>query len=429
MITRVLNGEKSFYEQLRRAAADKTPVKWYLPKESAIGDEAVFYFGHLDAFVGYGKVQSIPWSSTHGKRRVYEAEVGDILLYGSRVSLDLVRDKFPGWGWTSYPRSYTTPPPAVQEELLATLHALDSANGPYGSISERPARESSKHEAAGVRYGISYFIINSDKDRFLGENDLTIWFRNSLAFTGGPPKYGQQLAKLAPGDICLLYENRKGVVAIGRVLEPWDGKPNLEQIYYEDRAYPAEELPEYRIDVHWFLIFPDKPIDVARLREILGRKSRWSPSEAVTSVVSGFEGIEELIANLVSRAQFNYPEEVVEPCRLPEGAVTTIKVNSYERNSKARSICIKRHGACCAVCKISFKQYYGELGRDYIHVHHLKPLSVERKEHHVDPVEDLRPICPNCHAMLHKKNPPYTIEELREIMRRVAGREPSSANP
>lgn len=34
----------------------------------------------------------------------------------------------------------------------------------------------------------------------------------------------------------------------------------------------------------------------------------------------------------------------------------------------------------------------------------------------IDPISDLRPVCPNCHAMLHKKNPPYTIDELREII-------------
>ena len=56
------------------------------------------------------------------------------------------------------------------------------------------------------------------------------------------------------------------------------------------------------------------------------------------------------------------------------------------------------------------------LGEGFIHVHHIVPLSGLGKSYVVDPINDLRPVCPNCHAMLHKRVPPYTIDELREIM-------------
>jgi 5-methylcytosine-specific restriction protein A len=45
-------------------------------------------------------------------------------------------------------------------------------------------------------------------------------------------------------------------------------------------------------------------------------------------------------------------------------------------------------------------------------VHHLVKISSSGAEHEVDPVTDLRPVCPNCHAMLHRKDPPYTLEEI-----------------
>jgi 5-methylcytosine-specific restriction protein A len=96
-----------------------------------------------------------------------------------------------------------------------------------------------------------------------------------------------------------------------------------------------------------------------------------------------------------------------------EGIKRTITVNSYERNSKARELCVKHWKAICAVCDFDFEKTYGEIGDGFIHVHHLIPVSQIGKTYEVDPVKDLRPVCPNCHAMLHKKSPPYTIDEMK----------------
>jgi hypothetical protein len=114
-----------------------------------------------------------------------------------------------------------------------------------------------------------------------------------------------------------------------------------------------------------------------------------------------------------------YPDEVTQPERLTEGALRTVTVNAYERNPKARSACIDHYGAICQVCRLNFVERYGEIGEGFIHVHHLKPLSEIGEEYEVDPIADLRPVCPNCHAMLHTAERP-TIEALREIMRRLA---------
>ena len=63
---------------------------------------------------------------------------------------------------------------------------------------------------------------------------------------------------------------------------------------------------------------------------------------------------------------------------------------------------------------------YGKIGEGFIHVHHLLELSVIKKEYKVDPINDLRPVCPNCHAMLHRKKPAYSIEELRNVIQEVS---------
>ena len=112
------------------------------------------------------------------------------------------------------------------------------------------------------------------------------------------------------------------------------------------------------------------------------------------------------------------PEEVQNSSALLEGSITSVVVNSFERNAVAREACIKHYGYRCAVCSFKFDDMYGSLGRDFIHVHHLVELSTIRTEYNVDPIRDLRPVCANCHAMLHRRSPALSIEELQRNLTR-----------
>ena len=111
-----------------------------------------------------------------------------------------------------------------------------------------------------------------------------------------------------------------------------------------------------------------------------------------------------------------FPDEVSEAEEHSEGSVQRVSVNRYERDPEARAKAIRHHGLHCHACGFDFKTIYGALGEGFIHVHHIVPLAQIRKSYVVDPIKDLRPVCPNCHAMLHKRAPPYTIDELREIV-------------
>lgn len=101
-----------------------------------------------------------------------------------------------------------------------------------------------------------------------------------------------------------------------------------------------------------------------------------------------------------------------------EGNPSHVLITKYERNPYARKACIEKHGLSCSVCSFNFEEKYGELGEGFIQVHHLHQISTMRKEHIINPIDDLRPICPNCHAMIHKRKEPYTIEELAEILKK-----------
>lgn len=109
-------------------------------------------------------------------------------------------------------------------------------------------------------------------------------------------------------------------------------------------------------------------------------------------------------------------EEIVYPERYTEGALTQITVNKYERDVKARKACLKEYGYICGVCNENLADKYGELGKEFIHVHHIVPLNEIKREYKINPITDLIPLCPNCHAIIHRKTPAYTPDELRSIL-------------
>ncbi len=115
----------------------------------------------------------------------------------------------------------------------------------------------------------------------------------------------------------------------------------------------------------------------------------------------------------------SYPEELVleDSFFLMEGAKRTVTVNAYERNSKAQKLCIDHWGALCTVCGFDFQKTYGNIGSGFVHVHHLVPVSEIGKSYQVNPINDLRPVCPNCHAMLHTSNPPLGVEQLKGLIK------------
>lgn len=101
-----------------------------------------------------------------------------------------------------------------------------------------------------------------------------------------------------------------------------------------------------------------------------------------------------------------------------EGKVTEVFVNRYERKREARIECIKHYGAVCQGCGFDFGEFYGTAAQGFIHVHHLVPLAEIGKSYSVDPIKDLVPLCPNCHAVVHLTKPMLTIEQLKKLTKK-----------
>lgn len=100
-----------------------------------------------------------------------------------------------------------------------------------------------------------------------------------------------------------------------------------------------------------------------------------------------------------------------------EGKLVQVTKTTHERNIEARHKCIQNKGIRCTVCGFDFEKTYGELGKGFIHVHHVNPISNKKGLYEINIENDLFPVCPNCHAMLHRrKDSTLSIEELKQII-------------
>jgi 5-methylcytosine-specific restriction protein A len=85
-----------------------------------------------------------------------------------------------------------------------------------------------------------------------------------------------------------------------------------------------------------------------------------------------------------------------------EGAAQLRTHQYFERNKAARDKCVAINGAVCKICGMDFEKVYGAVGKGYIQVHHIVPISESEGVHQVDPEKDLIPVCANCHCILHR---------------------------
>jgi 5-methylcytosine-specific restriction protein A len=69
----------------------------------------------------------------------------------------------------------------------------------------------------------------------------------------------------------------------------------------------------------------------------------------------------------------------------------------------------------CEVCGFDSYEVYGEHGKEFCEVHHLKPLS--KADGVIETtLDDLAIVCSNCHRVIHRTDPMLTIEELSTVV-------------
>jgi len=221
--------------------------------------------------------------------------------------------------------------------------------------------------------------------------------------------------KIKEGDRAFLVRlgvPPRGIIAAGLVVSKASKKPH----YNPERAERGDQVYSVRIR---FDLLMEKPIiseDELKSND-LGEHNNWFPEGSGVPIPERFANLLENRLNEITGVRFVPPTQDEILGLRNEGRTTTRTVTTYERDPIARTRCLEHYGTKCQACDLSFQDFYGEIGSDYIEVHHVVPLSDIQGEHTVDPVNDLIPLCPNCHRMIHKRKPPYSIDELREIVR------------
>lgn len=222
---------------------------------------------------------------------------------------------------------------------------------------------------------------------------------------------------IRPGDRAFLVRvgsSPRGIFASGKVVS----EPFLSQHWSgEDK-----DVPRVLIEFDTLLNPEKEPIlTLDNFEKGNLTKQTWTPQSSGISIrPEVVDELEEEWFEFLRTQNIRYSpfsESTDTTITYVEGSATQVTQTRYERNIYARKECLKHYGYSCSVCDFNFEKYYGSLGYKFIHVHHLTQVAAIKQEYKVNPIQDLRPVCPNCHAMLHKQIPPLTIDELKDIIK------------
>lgn len=151
----------------------------------------------------------------------------------------------------------------------------------------------------------------------------------------------------------------------------------------------------------------------------------YSTSYGIENIFYSVYGVEARkgIWGLVDHAIDNIGVSLIqdEEC-FSEGKVILRKHIIRERNSqlikRAKEKFKEKHEGklYCEICKTDFSQVYGDLGKDFIEAHHIKPVS-EMQDGDETSINDIVMLCSNCHSMVHRRKSWLTREELKSILK------------
>ena len=156
-----------------------------------------------------------------------------------------------------------------------------------------------------------------------------------------------------------------------------------------------------------FVFWIEAEADLPRAVELIRK------SAAAISHITG-------IRRTANRKEYLSAEEISSELEVFEGVKNQVLVNKYERNRGGRKKCIAHYGKSCMVCGFDFESTYGRIAVGYIHVHHIVPISTVGKRYRLDPIKDLRPVCANCHAVIHRREPALSLEEVCDLFQQTA---------
>ena len=214
------------------------------------------------------------------------------------------------------------------------------------------------------------------------------------------------------------------------------------QTYQDFLSYLGLYIPAYRMPANKFYsqfnnavkLYINKSSDFDDIDSILDIDDVGLLTRILFSIENRFayvkhddrkaEGLKYYIGYLKSRESVKCSsqpnkydiKDVVE--EYEEGSLLDCHGSKYERNRKARNECLEYYGYTCRVCGFDFEKQYGDIGRNFIEVHHRTEISsYSGEKHKIDHINDLIPVCSNCHSMLHRTRPTLSIDELKRFLK------------
>ena len=160
--------------------------------------------------------------------------------------------------------------------------------------------------------------------------------------------------------------------------------------YYRDNSrLKLKIIPKNKLEkVDWVWLTQDFHLFVQR-KVLAIANGKISDFEILNEYEEKLEGSQSLVTH--KRYERN------------QSLIRTIKQKAFKKNKMLN----------CEICGFSFLDTYGEIGAGFIEAHHINPLN-EREGEKVTKSKDITLVCSNCHRMLHKKTPVYSIQELKD---------------
>jgi 5-methylcytosine-specific restriction protein A len=226
--------------------------------------------------------------------------------------------------------------------------------------------------------------------------------------------------KVKPGDRAFLVrvgKSPKGIIASATITS--------NPFFSEFRSGEDKAVPRMRVMLEFDILLnaekePILTLDILKQGKLSSQN--WLPQASGISIRP--ELVDELEAvwfDFITTQKIRHnpftTADIEDQTIYIEGTPNQVTLTKYERNPFARKACIAHYGLSCSVCDFNFEQVYGDIGKTFIHVHHLTQVAKVGKQYSVDPIKDLRPVCPNCHAMIHKRKEAIAIEELKLLLR------------